>query len=116
MTIDNKNVILSRYKNRNFCVNPVFMCETLFLHQCDDIFLANCLNRKTFPQVQKIYLASKPHDPYMLIGQFKEIYLHESFKKYTVQWYNMDNIKLISGEEYINLLESFDSEKLLYRE
>jgi hypothetical protein len=117
-TIRNNNVILTGYADIHLFSNgPIFLCENLFLDNCNKNFLAYWFDRKTFPNIRKAYIGSHPCDHYVLSNKFNEIYLHEAFAHYKNRWWsNLDNIKIITNTNYVNMLESYDGENIIFDE
>jgi hypothetical protein len=110
--IHNKNVILAKYDDVHFFNGPVFLCEILFLIQCDKNFAFHWLTDRSFPNLREVYLASHPCEPVVLIrNQSIDVYLHDTYIGYKEAWWpDRENIKLISGESFETALRQYDDE------
>ena len=130
--ITNKNVILHEYGDIHpFRNGPVFNCENLFIHRCNENFVGYWLKNTTFPFVKTVFIGSHPCENYTLItddgkyfdrkiiSKFDNIYLHEKYARYKHRWWpNIDNIKIITSSDYEKEINKFEreSEPILFKE
>lgn len=109
--IHNKNVVLAKYDDIHFFNGPVFLCEMLFLIQCDKNFAFYWLDNRTFPNLKEVYLGSHPCESSVLTRNQVNVHLHETYTSYKESWWwNNDNINLISGETFEAILKEYDGE------
>jgi len=118
--IHNKNVVLTQYGDVHFYNGPVFMCEKLFLIQCDKNFVFHWMDKRTFPNLREVYIGSHPCEPCVLTdNKFDTVYLHEAYTSYKEMWWpDEENVKLISDENYEAALKNYDevSEEIIMSE
>jgi hypothetical protein len=116
--IYNTNIILTRYGDIHpFYDGPVFTCKNLFLDHCDKNFIYYWLNRRTFPNVQNVYLGSHPCKPNVLRRDFAQIHLHEAYRNYKKKWaHENNNIQIITEEKYDEMIQYYENEELKFNE
>ncbi|AKI80579.1 hypothetical protein QJ850_gp120 [Acanthamoeba polyphaga mimivirus] len=113
-TLKNETVVLEKYNEINSSIGPVFHCKNLFVDSCDKDFVYFFINKKFFPNVRKLYLASNPCSPEVLWRDFDTIYLTEIFSHYKNQWANnYKNVKIIPNNEFFYELQDYVPEKII---
>ncbi len=126
ITIKKSTIILSGFDSKEMddsdFTNTKFLCDTLFVFDCDKKFVYQHLDKQIFPNVSTLYLISHPSDPSVLHRNFDKIYLSDFYKEYKNEWVdnwqqmsdkeNNANVILMNNQTLEKELDSYNGDKL----
>ena len=107
-SIINDTIIIESFGDIHPKLNgPIFTGSKLFMLGCDKNFVYYHMNKKTFPNVTTVYLASHPCEPDVFRRKFEQIYLIDDYKHYKEKWAEgLDRVKNISCDDLFMTLVS----------
>ena len=89
-------------------------CKVLFVDRCEKNFVYFYIRKRTFPNLEEVFLACSPCEPQIFYEGFKKIHLTKNYERYKERWAkNNDTVDVISEEQFKEELAKYKEEEAI---